>query len=180
MLNLQPLGNNNIKLEFLIPARCLIGFRSELLTETRGEGLMHHLFSHYGPFKGEIPGRRNGVLIAYETGPATAYGIHNAEDRGTFFIRPNDHVYAGMIIGEHNRESDLDINVCKKKHLTNIRAGAADERFRLAPPQTFTLEKAMEFIEDDELVEITPEAIRMRKKLLDRNKREQAAKTKNE
>jgi len=140
---------------------------------------MHHLFSHYGPWKGEITGRRNGVLIAYETGPATAYGIHKAEDRGTFFIRPNDHVYAGMIIGEHTRETDLDINVCKKKHLTNIRASAADESIRLAPPQTFTLEKAMEFIEDDELVEITPEAIRMRKKLLDRNKREQAAKEKN-
>ncbi len=176
MLNLQPVGNNNIKLEFLIPARCLIGFRSELLTDTRGEGLMHHLFSHYGPWKGKIPGRRNGALIAYETGPATAYGIHNAEDRGTFFIQPNDHVYAGMIIGEHSRENDLDINVCKKKHLTNIRASAADESIRLAPPQTFTLEKAMEFIEDDELVEITPATIRMRKKLLDRNKREQAIK----
>ncbi|MFO7952957.1 MAG: translational GTPase TypA [Bacillota bacterium] len=180
MLNLQPVGNNNIKLEFLIPARCLIGFRSELLTETRGEGLMHHLFSHYGPWKGKIPGRRNGVLIAYETGAATAYGIHSAEDRGTFFIHPNDQVYAGMIIGEHNRENDLDINVCKKKHMTNIRASAADESIRLAPPQTFTLEKAMEFIEDDELVEITPEAIRMRKIIIGRNKREQAAKAKND
>jgi len=176
MLNLQPIGENNVKLEFLVPARCLIGFRSELLTDTRGEGTMHHLFSHYGPLKGKVPGRRRGVLVAYESGQATAYGIYNAEDRGTLFIYPNDHVYGGMIVGEHTRENDLDINVCKKKHLTNIRAGAADEEIRLAPPQTFTLEKAMEFIEDDELVEITPSAIRMRKKLLDRNKREQAAK----
>ncbi len=176
MINLQPSGENNVKIEFLIPARCLIGFRSELLTETRGEGIMHHMFSHYGPWKGKIPGRHRGVLVAYETGEATAYGIYNAEDRGTLFISPHDRVYAGMIVGENSRESDLDINVCKKKHLTNIRAGAADENIRLAPPVNFTLEKAMEYIEDDELVEITPAAIRMRKTILEQSKREQAAK----
>ncbi len=176
MINLQPSGENNVKIEFLIPARCLIGFRSELLTETRGEGIMHHMYSHYGPWKGKIPGRHRGVLVAYETGEATAYGIYNAEDRGTLFISPHDRVYAGMIVGENSRENDLDINVCKKKHLTNIRAGAADENIRLTLPVNFTLEKAMEYIEDDELVEITPTAIRMRKTILERSKREQAAK----
>jgi GTP-binding protein len=171
MINLQPAGEHNVKLEFLIPARGLIGFRSELLTETRGEGIMHHLFDHYGPYRGEIAGRRRGVLIAYETGEATAYGIHHVEDRGTLFINPADRVYAGMIIGEHARESDLDVNVCKKKHLTNIRASNADEAIRLMPPVLFSLEQAMEYIEDDELVEVTPAAIRMRKKTLDRNRR---------
>jgi GTP-binding protein len=175
MINLQPAGESNVKLEFLIPARCLIGFRSELLTDTRGEGIMHHLFSHYGPWKGEIIGRRRGVLVAFETGEATPYGIHNVEERGFLFIHPNDHVYGGMIVGEYSRENDLDVNVCKKKHLTNVRASAADEAIRLAPPVIFTLEKAMEYIEDDELVEVTPSAIRMRKKILDRSQRGRAA-----
>lgn len=175
MLNLQPAGENNMKLEYSIPARCLIGFRSELLTETRGEGIMHHLFSHYGRWKGELSGRRRGVLVAFETGEATAYGIYNMEDRGSLFINPNEQVYAGMIVGEHNREWDLDINVCKKKHLTNVRASASDEAIRPSTPVIFTLEKAMEYIEDDELVEVTPVAIRMRKRLLDRNHRERSA-----
>ncbi|MCJ7806856.1 MAG: translational GTPase TypA, partial [Clostridia bacterium] len=122
MQNLQPAGENNLKVEFLIPARGLIGFRSELLTDTRGEGMMHHLFSHYGSWKGELSGKRRGVLVAFEAGEATPYGIHNVEDRGIFYIHPNDHVYAGMIVGENTRESDLDVNVCKKKHLTNVRA----------------------------------------------------------
>jgi GTP-binding protein len=176
MLNLQPAGENNVKLEFMIPARCLIGFRSELLTDTHGEGILHHLFSHYGPWKGEIPGRRRGALVAFETGEATPYGIHNVEERGTLFIHPNTQVYAGMLVGEYSRENDLDVNVCKKKHLTNIRASAADEAIRLAPPVLFTLEQAMEYIEDDELVEVTPAAIRMRKKILDRNLRGRAVK----
>ena len=175
MQNLQPAGENNMKIEFLIPARGLIGFRSELLTDTHGEGIMHHLFSHYGPWKGEMPGRRRGVLVAFESGEATPYGIHNVEDRGQFFINPNEHVYAGMVVGEHTRENDLDVNVCKKKHLTNIRASAADEAIRLAPPIRFTLERAMEYIEDDELIEVTPVAIRMRKKILDRSRRERAS-----
>ena len=175
MLNLQPAGESNVKLEFMIPARCLIGFRSELLTDTRGEGIMHHLFSHYGKWKGEITGRRRGVLVAFEAGQATPYGIHSIEDRGFLFIHPNDQVYGGMIVGENSRENDLDINVCKKKHLTNIRASASDEAIRLAPPVIFTLEKAMEYIEDDELVEVTPGAIRMRKKILDRSQRGRAA-----
>ena len=175
MINLQPAGEANVKLEFLIPARGLIGFRSELLTETKGEGIMHYLFDHYGPWKGEIPGRRRGVLIAFETGEANAYGIHNVEERGALFIRPADKVYAGMIVGENSREADLDVNVCKKKHLTNIRASTADEGIRLMPPVVFSLEQAMEYIEDDELVEVTPASIRMRKKELDRSRRERAA-----
>jgi GTP-binding protein len=174
--NLQPSGESAIKLEFMIPARGLIGFRSELLTDTRGEGIMHHLFSHYGPWKGEMSGRNRGVLIAFETGESSAYGLHNIEDRGVLFIAPGEKVYAGMIIGENAREVDLDVNVCKKKHLTNIRSSNADDAIRLAPPVPFSLEQAMEYIAEDELVEVTPSAIRMRKKILDRNLRTRAAK----
>jgi GTP-binding protein len=176
MMNMHPVGQNHLKLEFLVPARGLIGFRSEFLTETKGEGIMHYLFDHFGPWKGEIAGRRNGVLVAFETGDSTAYGIHNIEDRGFLFINPNDKVYAGMIVGENSRESDLDVNVCKKKHLTNMRASGSDDAIRLTPPRVFSLEQAMEYIEEDELVEITPTAIRLRKKLLDKSDRERAAK----
>jgi len=175
MVNLQPAGENTVKLEFIVPARGLIGFRSELLTETRGEGIMHHIFEEYGACKGQIPGRRRGVLIASENGEATAYGIHQAEGRGVLFINPGDQVYAGMIVGENSREEDLDINVCKKKHLSNVRAGTADENIRLTPPTVFALEQAMEYIEEEELIEVTPKSIRMRKKVLNRNKREKAA-----
>jgi GTP-binding protein len=176
MINMQPVGQKNVKLEFLIPARGLIGFRSEFLTDTKGEGIMHHLFDHYGPWKGDIPGRRRGVLTAFESGEATTYGIHNIEDRGTLFIGPGEKVYAGMIVGENSRENDLEVNVCKKKHLTNMRASTSEEGIRLTPPVTFTLEKAMEYIEEDELVEVTPTTLRMRKKLLDRSGRERAMK----
>lgn len=176
MLNMEPAGENNVKLEFLIPARGLIGFRSEFLTETKGEGIMHHLFDHYGPWKGEISGRSRGVLIAFETGEASAYGIHNVEDRGLLFVSPGDQVYAGMVVGEHAREQDLAVNVCKKKHLTNMRASTADEAIKLTPPIIFSLEQAMEYIEEDELVEVTPTAIRMRKRVLDRAAREKSQK----
>jgi GTP-binding protein len=162
---------NHVKLEFLIPARGLIGFRSELLTETKGEGIMHHLFEHYGPWKGDIPSRRRGVLVAWEPGEATAYGLHSVEARGTLFINPGAKVYAGMIIGENSREEDIDVNVCKKKHLTNFRAAGSEEAIRLTPPTILTLEQAMVYIDDDELVEVTPENIRLRKKILDRNQR---------
>lgn len=176
LLNMQPAGVSNVKLEFLIPSRGLIGFRSEFLTDTKGEGIMHHLFDHYGPWKGEIPGRSRGVLVAFETGEATAYAIHNVEERGTLFIKPADQVYAGMIVGENSREGDLEVNVCKKKHLTNMRSSTAEEGIQLSPPVVFSLEQAMEYIADDELVEVTPKAIRMRKKILDRSERERAAK----
>jgi GTP-binding protein len=176
MINMQPVGESNVKLEFLIPARGLIGFRSQFLTDTKGEGIMHHLFDHYGPWKGEIPGRSRGALVAFETGEATAYAIHNVEERGTLFIRPMDQIYAGMIVGENSREGDLEVNVCKKKHLTNMRSSTSEEGIRLTPPIVFSLEQAMEYIEDDELVEVTPKAIRMRKKILDRGERDRTAK----
>ncbi len=171
MINLQPAGEKSVKLEFIIPARGLMGFRSELLTEARGEGIMHHLFEKYGSWKGQIPGRRRGVLVASEGGEPTTYGIHQAEDRGELFIKPGEQVYSGMIVGENARVSDLDINVCKKKHLSNVRASSADEGIRLTPPIFFSLEQAMEYIEEDELIEVTPASIRMRKKILDRNRR---------
>ena len=180
MLDMRPVGQGQIKLEFSIPARGLIGFRSEFLTETRGEGVMHHLFDGYEPWKGEIPGRRRGVLVAFETGETTAYAIHSFEERGSFFIKPMEKVYAGMIVGEHARESDLEVNVCKKKHLTNMRSSTSDEAVRLTPPQEFALEEALEYIAEDELVEITPSAIRMRKKLLGRLERSRAAKREGE
>jgi len=175
MINMQPMGAN-VKLEFLIPARGLISFRSDFLTDTKGEGIMHHIFDHYGPWKGEITGRRRGVLIAFETGEATTYGIYNVEDRGRLFISPGEKVYTGMIVGEHSRENDLDVNVCKKKHLTNMRASGSDEAMRLTPPIRFSLEQAMEYIEDDELVEVTPLSIRLRKKVLDKSERERLLK----
>jgi GTP-binding protein len=176
LINIQPVGQNHVKMEFLIPARGLIGFRSEFLTDTKGEGIMHYLFEHYGPWKGEITGRRRGVLVAFESGETTAYGIHNVEDRGVLFVSPGEKVYAGMIVGENSREQDLEVNVCKKKHLTNMRASTSDEGIRLTPPVLFTLEKAMEYINDDDLVEVTPATLRMRKKILDRAERERMQK----
>lgn len=171
MLSMHTAGEKHVRLEFLIPARGLIGFRSEMLTDTKGEGIMHHLFEHYGPWKGEIPSRRRGVLVAWEPGDATTYGLHSVEARGVLFIRPNDKVYAGMIIGENSREEDMDVNVCKKKHLTNFRASGAEEAMRLTPPTVLSLEQAMVYIDEDELVEVTPQSIRLRKKVLDRNQR---------
>ena len=173
---MQPVGQSHLKMEFTIPARGLIGFRSEFLTDSKGEGIMHHLFDRYGPWKGEINRRRRGVLVAFEAGDATAYAIHNMEERGTLFVKPMEKIYAGMIVSEHARENDIDVNVCKKKHLTNMRSSTADEAIRLTPSREFSLEQAMEDIQDDELVEITPGNIRMRKKSLDRTERARAAK----
>jgi GTP-binding protein len=178
MLNMQPVGENHVKLEFTIPARGLVGFRSEFLTATKGEGIMHYLFDHYGPWKGEIAGRNRGVLVAFENGDASAYGISNVEERGILFIAPNQKIYTGMIVGENSRESDLDVNVCKKKHLTNMRASGSDDTIKLTPPREYSLEQALEYIEEDELVEITPLAIRMRKKELDKSERARNAKRK--
>jgi len=172
LVNMKPAGEGkNVKLEFIIPSRGLIGFRSELLTETSGEGVMHHLFDHYGPLKEKFPRRHRGALIAFETGEATTFGLHSAEKRGTLFIRPGERVYAGMIIGINSREQDLEVNVCKTKHLTNHRASGAEDALRLSPPRQMNLEEAMVFIADDELAEITPRKIRLRKKMLDSNKR---------
>ena len=152
-----------MRINFLIPARGLIGFRSELLTSTRGNGIMNHVFHGYEPYKGDIPGRSRGSLVAFEEGTTTGYGIFNLQDRGTMFIEPNQKVYEGMIVGENSREMDIDINPCKQKHATNMRSSAADEAIRLVPPRIMSLEQALEYINDDELVEVTPKSIRLRK-----------------
>lgn len=165
-----------MRIHFLVPARGLIGFRSELLTSTKGNGIMNHVFHGYAPYKGDIPGRSRGSLVAFEEGLTTGYGIFNLQDRGTMFIEPNQRVYEGMIVGENSREMDIDINPCKQKHATNMRSSAADEAIRLVPPRIMSLEQALEYINDDELVEVTPSSIRLRKAVLDRNKRGRAAK----
>jgi GTP-binding protein len=160
-----------IRLEFVIPARGLIGLRGELLTETRGTGIMTHTFHGYAPFKGEIPGRKNGVLIAMELGETTAYSLDALQPRGVLFVGPGVEVYGGMIIGQHAKDNDLDVNPCKGKKLTNVRASGSDDAIKLTPPRILTLEQALEFIDDDELVEVTPTSIRLRKKELDPTKR---------
>ena len=165
-----------MRLNFLIPARGLIGFRSELLTSTRGNGIMNHVFHGYELYKGDIPGRSRGSLVAFEMGETTGYGIFNLQDRGVMFIEPGQKVYEGMIVGENSREMDIDINPCKQKHQTNIRASNSDEAIRLVPPRFMSLEQAMEYINDDELVEVTPKSIRLRKAVLDRTTRGRAAK----
>lgn len=160
-----------LRMEFLIPARGLIGFRNQFLTDTKGNGIMNHVFAGYAPYKGDIPGRTRGSLVAFEAGETTSYGISNAQERGTMFIVPGEQVYEGQIIGENSREDDMDVNPCKKKHVSNMRASGSDEAIRLIPPKTFSLEQALEHINDDELVEVTPKNIRMRKKILDRVER---------
>jgi GTP-binding protein len=171
MFNMYPINPSTLRVEFKIPARGLVGFRNEFLTNTKGEGTYSHTFYGYEPYKGELPTRTRGVLIAYETGMATAYGIYNAQDRGRIFISPGEKVYKGMIIGENNREQDMEINIAKKKQMTNVRASGSDEALRLEPPREFSLEQSLEYIADDELVEITPDFIRMRKKYLSHSER---------
>jgi len=158
-----------LRMEFTIPARGLIGFRSEFLTNTKGNGIMYHIFQGYAPYKGDIPGRTRGALVAFENGDTTSYGIHNVEERGIVFVVPGQAVYQGMIVGENARDSDMDVNPCKKKHVTNMRSSAADEAIRLTPPRILSLEQALEWINKDELVEVTPHSIRLRKTILDRS-----------
>ncbi len=160
-----------LRLEFIIPARGLIGFRSEFLTNTKGNGIMHHVFHGYAPYKGDIPGRTRGALVAFETGETTTYGIHSVQDRGTMFVVPGQAVYEGMVVGENTREMDMEINPCKKKHVTNMRSSTAEEALRLASPRILSLEQALEWINDDEAVEVTPRSIRLRKATLDRQLR---------
>ncbi|MEN3005498.1 translational GTPase TypA [Dehalobacterium formicoaceticum] len=179
MTNMVSSGTGNVRLEFKIPARGLIGFRSELLTQTRGNGIMNHIFDGYQPYKGDISTRYSGSLIAWEDGEATTYGLLAVEDRGTLFIVPGTTVYEGMVVGVGNREQDVEINVCKKKHLTNMRSSTADETTKLKEPRLLSLEEAIEFISDDELVEITPKNVRIRKKYLKRNERAKAQKEAN-
>jgi GTP-binding protein len=166
MLNMTGAGTGRVRLEYRIPMRGLIGFRSELLTLTRGYGIMSHLSDGYGPYKGEFQARHRGSLVASETGSATTYALHQLQDRGTYFISPQDTIYAGMVVGEHCRPGDLEINVCKKKQVTNIRSSTAEQTLRLEVPREMNLEKALEYIGDDELVEITPNSVRIRKRYL--------------
>jgi len=179
LVNMENTMGGHVRLEFSIPSRGLFGYRSEFLTDTRGNGVMNSVFSGYQPYKGDIVSRPQGSLVAYETGKAVTYGLYNAQDRGVLFIEPGTMVYQGMVVGQHNRPGDIEVNVCKKKHVTNIRAAGADEALRLVPPKKLTLEQALEFIDDDELVEITPSTIRIRKKILDPNKRAKAINKKN-
>ena len=160
-----------LRLEFAIPARGLIGFRSEFLTNTKGNGIMNHVFRGYAPYKGDIPGRSRGSLVAFEQGETTPYGIYTLQDRGVMFISPNQMVYEGMIIGENTRELDMDVNPCKKKNVSNMRSSSSDEAIRLTPPRLLSLEQALEFINKDEMVEVTPESIRLRKTILDKSQR---------
>lgn len=174
--NMVPDGKGRIRLDYKIPTRGLIGFHTEFLTLTSGTGLLHHVFDHYGPVsKGEIISRNNGVLIANSPGKATGYALFNLEDRGRLMIHPQTEVYEGMIVGLHSRENDLVVNVTREKQLTNIRAAGSDENIILTPPINYSLEQALEFIEDDELVEVTPEKIRIRKKLLKEHERKKAS-----
>ncbi|MBX9867733.1 MAG: translational GTPase TypA [Burkholderiales bacterium] len=169
-------GKGRTRLEYRIPARGLIGFQGEFLTLTRGSGLMAHLFDDYGPVKADLPGRRNGVLISQEAGAAVAYALWKLEDRGRMFVSPGEKLYAGMIIGVHSRDNDLNVNPIKGKQLTNVRSSGTDEAVRLTPPIALTLESAIEFIDDDELVEVTPKSVRMRKRYLDETERKRASK----
>jgi GTP-binding protein len=160
-----------LRMEFVIPARSLIGFRSGFLTNTKGTGIMHHVFHGYAPYKGDIAGRTRGALVAFETGETTTYGINSVQDRGTMFVVPGQEVYEGMIVGENTREMDMDINPCKKKHITNMRKSGSEETIVLSSPRILSLEQALEYINDDELVEVTPKSIRLRKAIIDRQTR---------
>jgi GTP-binding protein len=175
LLMMEPKGDLQ-HLEFNIPARGLIGLRSNMLTATQGEAIISHRFKGYEPFRGSIPGRINGSLISMENGPGTAYSIDKLQDRGTFFVDPGEDVYAGQVIGEHNRPGDLIVNIQKGKKLTNMRASGSDDNVRIAPKRQFSLEEAMEYIQKDEYVEVTPLNIRMRKILLDENERKRQEK----
>ena len=164
------------RLVFKCPSRSLIGYQSQFLTETRGTGVMNRLFDSYKEYKGDIASRRNGVLIANSTGNSVAYAIFNLQDRGIMFIDPQTKVYQGMIVGEHNRPNDLEINILKGKQLTNVRASGTDEAVKLVPPRKMSLEQMMSYINDDEVLEVTPINLRLRKKHLDPHERKRAAK----
>jgi GTP-binding protein len=164
-------GSGRVRLEFRIPARGLIGFRSQFLTDTKGTGIMNHLFAGWEPWHGAIPSRATGALVADRSGSATAYALFNLQERGEIFVDPGTTVYEGMIVGENARLSDMDVNPTKEKKQTNMRASSADEAIRLIPPRRLSLEQSIEFINDDELVEVTPKTIRLRKRVLTGNMR---------
>ena len=173
------IGGGFTRLEFLIPSRGLIGYRGEFMTDTKGNGIINTVFEEYGPYKGDIAYRKQGSLIAFESGETVAYGLFNAQDRGTLFVGPGQKVYGGMVIGQNGKSDDIELNVCKTKHLTNTRSSSADEALKLTPPKVLSLEEALEFIDTDELLEITPENLRIRKKILDPTLRFRAKKNGN-
>jgi GTP-binding protein len=177
MLDMVNFGNGQVRLEFKVPSRGLIGYTTEFMSETRGYGILNHTFEAYEPLiKGQVGGRRQGVLVALENGKASTYGIMGLEDRGTIFVEPGTEVYAGMIVGEHNRENDLTVNITKEKHLTNVRSATKDQTSVIRKTRSMSLEEALEYLNDDEYCEVTPESIRLRKKILNKNEREKATK----
>lgn len=171
LLDIRSSDNGNTRMEFSIPSRGLIGYRGDFLTDTKGTGIMNTIFDGYGPYKGDIQYRKTGSLIAFETGESNAYGLFNAQDRGILFIGPGTKVYTGMVVGENPKSDDIEVNVCKRKQLTNMRAAGSDDALRLTPPKILSLEQAIDFIETDELLEITPKSLRIRKKILDSTQR---------
>ena len=178
LLGMSSIGGGYTRLEFLIPSRGLIGYRGEFMTDTKGNGIINTVFEEYGEYKGDISYRKQGSLIAFESGETVAYGLFNAQDRGTLFVGPGEKVYAGMVIGQNGKAEDIELNVCKTKHLTNTRSSSADEALKLTPPWKLSLEESLEFIDTDELLEITPESLRIRKKILDSTQRYRASKKK--
>ena len=167
MTGMAPTGNGTTRLEFNIPSRGLIGFRGDFMTATKGNGIINTIFDGYDAYKGDMSYRSQGSLIAFEAGEAITYGLFNAQERGTLFIGPGEQVYGGMVVGQCGRSEDIEVNVCKKKQLTNTRASGSDEALKLTPPKILSLEQALDFIDNDELLEITPKTIRIRKKILD-------------
>lgn len=180
MQDMRPSGGDKVRLTFLIPSRGLIGYHGEFLTDTRGTGIMNRLFAGYKPYAGTIDGRRNGSLISAEDGATTQYALFSLQDRGTLFVEAGEKIYTGMILGEHSRENDLDVNAVREKKLTNIRAAGKDDALLLTPPRKMSLEQAIAYIEDDELVEVTPSAVRIRKRYLDPNERKRMSKVKSD
>ncbi|MBE5947990.1 MAG: translational GTPase TypA [Lachnospiraceae bacterium] len=173
--NMSTSGNGSTRIEFSIPSRGLIGYRGEFMTDTKGNGIMNSIFDGYGPYKGDIQYRKQGSLIAFESGESITYGLYNAQERGTLFIGPGERVYAGMVIGQNGKTDDIEVNVCKRKQLTNTRASGSDDALKLTTPRTLSLEQCLEFIDADELLEITPKNLRIRKKILDPTMRKRAA-----
>jgi GTP-binding protein len=171
MQKMQNNGHGRVRLEFRIPSRGLIGYRSQFLTDTRGTGLMNHLFDGYEPWHGPMSKRQTGALVSDRQGKTTIYALHHLQPRGVLFIKENTPVYEGMVIGENSRDNDLDVNVVKEKKLTNVRASGSDESLQLVPTKPMTLESALEFIKEDELMEVTPGSVRIRKRVLQANKR---------
>jgi GTP-binding protein len=171
LVEMRPTGGGKTRMVFRVPSRGLIGYHNEFLTDTRGTGVMNRVFAGYEPYRGDIPGRRTGTMISAEQGSAVAYALWNLEERGPLFVAPGERVYRGMIVGEHNKGGDLDVNPLKAKQLTNIRAAGKDDNVLLTPPVRMTLERAMTYIADDEMVEVTPRSIRLRKRWLDPNER---------